>query len=89
MFGSRARHSHHAESDADVAVLLAGAPGEFVRTRLELDHLAYEVFSRREITIRLDRESSEYVKGISERVGSHTKALSTSICASVPLVAKA
>ena len=43
LFGSRARHSHHAESDADVAVLLAGAPGEYVRTKLELDDLAYEV----------------------------------------------
>lgn len=43
LFGSPPRNSHHAESDADVAVLLAGAPGEFVRTKLELDDLAYEV----------------------------------------------
>lgn len=43
LFGSRARHSHHPESDADVAVLLAGTPGEFVRTKLEFDDLAYEV----------------------------------------------
>jgi predicted nucleotidyltransferase len=70
LFGSRARHSHHAESDADVAVLLAGAPGEYVRTKLELDDLSPTKFcSRREITIRLDRESNEYFKRISEQVG--------------------
>ncbi len=43
LFGSRARRSHHPESDADVAVLLNGIPGKFVRTKLELDDLAYEV----------------------------------------------
>lgn len=43
LFGSRARNTHHAESDADVAVILAGTPGEFVRTKLELDDLAYDV----------------------------------------------
>jgi len=43
LFGSRARRSHNPESDADVAVLLAGTPGEFVQTKLEFDDLAYEV----------------------------------------------
>jgi predicted nucleotidyltransferase len=43
LFGSRARHSHHPESDADVAVLLSGAPGKFVQTKLEFDDLAYEI----------------------------------------------
>jgi len=43
LFGSRARHSHHPESDADVAVLLSGAPGKFVQTKLELADLAYEI----------------------------------------------
>ena len=43
LFGSRARRSHNAESDADVAILLAGTPGEFVPTKLEFDDLAYEV----------------------------------------------
>ena len=32
LFGSRARHTQHAESDADVAVLLRGEPGKFVET---------------------------------------------------------
>lgn len=43
LFGSRARRSHRPDSDADVAVLLKGATGEFVQTKLELDDLAYEV----------------------------------------------
>ena len=43
LFGSRARRSHHPESDADVAVLLSGTPGKFVQTKLELDDLAYEI----------------------------------------------
>ena len=43
LFGSRARRSNRSESDADVAVLLVGPPGEFVRTKLEFDDLAYEV----------------------------------------------
>ena len=43
LFGSRARRSHHPESDADVAVLLSGNPGKFVQTKLELDDLAYEI----------------------------------------------
>ena len=43
LFGSRARHSHNPESDADVAVLLSGAPGKFVQTKLEFDDLAYEI----------------------------------------------
>ncbi|MFM7632769.1 MAG: nucleotidyltransferase domain-containing protein [Burkholderiaceae bacterium] len=43
LFGSRARHSHHPESDADVAILLSGTPGKFVQTKLELDDLAYEI----------------------------------------------
>lgn len=43
LFGSRARHSHRPDSDADVAVLLKGTPGQFVHTKFELDDLAYEV----------------------------------------------
>ena len=43
LFGSRARRSHQPDSDADVAVLLAGSPGKFVQTKLELDDLAYEI----------------------------------------------
>jgi predicted nucleotidyltransferase len=43
LFGSRARQAHHAESDADVAVLLRGKSGRFLATKLAMDDLAYEV----------------------------------------------
>ena len=43
LFGSRARKSHHPESDADVAVLLHGYPGKFVATKLEMADIAYDV----------------------------------------------
>lgn len=43
LFGSRARKSHHPESDADVAVLLYGRPGKFVATKLAMADLAYDV----------------------------------------------
>lgn len=43
LFGSRARKTHHPESDADVAVLLHGEPGQFVATKLAMDDLAYDV----------------------------------------------
>ena len=40
----RARKSHLADSDADVAVLLHGRPGKFVATKLAMGDLAYEVY---------------------------------------------
>lgn len=43
LFGSRARGDYHGESDADVAVVLAGQPGDFVDTKLEMADLAFEV----------------------------------------------
>lgn len=43
LFGSRARKSHHPDSDADVAVLLHGQPGKFVTTKLEMADIAYDV----------------------------------------------
>lgn len=43
LFGSRARKSHRADSDADVAVLLHGQPGKFVATKLAMADLAYDV----------------------------------------------
>ena len=43
LFGSRARRGHRPDSDADVAVLLRGRPGEFVPTKLALADLAYDV----------------------------------------------
>lgn len=43
VFGSRARHTHHPDSDADVAVVLRGAPGKFVSTKLDMADSAYDV----------------------------------------------
>ena len=43
LFGSRARRSHQPDSDADVAVLLSGTPGNFVSTKLAMDDIAYMV----------------------------------------------
>lgn len=43
LFGSSARLDHRPDSDMDVAVLLNGAPGEFVATKLAMDDLAYDV----------------------------------------------
>ena len=43
LFGSRARGDYHDESDADVAVILAEQPGDFVDTKLEMAGLAFDV----------------------------------------------
>jgi antitoxin ChpS len=43
LFGSRARQTHRPDSDADVAVILRGTPGNFLATKLELADLAYDV----------------------------------------------
>lgn len=43
LFGSRARQIYRADSDADVAVLLRGAPGRFIGTKLDMDDIAYDV----------------------------------------------
>lgn len=52
LFGSRARHSHQPDSDADVAVLLNGPSGDFVPTKLAMDDLAYEVLLETGIRIQ-------------------------------------
>ena len=43
LFGSRARRSHHPDSDTDIAVLLRGHRGQFLETKLALADIAYEV----------------------------------------------
>jgi len=43
LFGSRARHSHRADSDADRAVLLRGPTGHFLDTKLDLADIAFDV----------------------------------------------
>ena len=43
LFGSRARGTAHDESDADVAVVLAGKPGNFIDTKMAMNDIAYDV----------------------------------------------
>ena len=43
LFGSQARGNARAGSDTDIAVLLDGAVGDFVATKLALDDVAYDV----------------------------------------------
>jgi|GEM_PF-492873 len=43
LFGSRARGDYHVESDADVAVILQGEPGDFVETKLAMAGHAFHV----------------------------------------------
>jgi antitoxin ChpS len=43
LFGSRARGTYRSDSDADVAVLLDGSPGDFMETKLEMVDLACDV----------------------------------------------
>lgn len=52
LYGSRARKSHRADSDADVAVLLHGRPGKFVATKLAMADLAYDVLLETGIRIQ-------------------------------------
>lgn len=42
LFGSRARGDYHAESDADVAVILKGPVGDFLETKLALADIAFD-----------------------------------------------
>jgi len=42
-YGSRARGTHRADSDADVAVLLRGEKQPFIATKLEMADAAFEV----------------------------------------------
>jgi antitoxin ChpS len=43
LFGSRARGDAHDESDADVALILSGQIQPFVKTKMALSELAYDV----------------------------------------------
>ncbi len=43
LFGSRARRTHHPDSDADVAVLLRGEHMRFLPTKLAMADIAYDV----------------------------------------------
>jgi predicted nucleotidyltransferase len=43
LFGSRARGEYTPDSDADIAVLLAGPHGEFMTTKMALSDMAFDV----------------------------------------------
>lgn len=43
LFGSRARHNHRPDSDADLAILLRGPRGHFLDTKLDLADIAFDV----------------------------------------------
>lgn len=52
LFGSRARGDFHADSDADVALLLRGAVQPFLATKLALADIAYDVLLETGIRIQ-------------------------------------
>lgn len=43
LFGSRARGTAHDESDADVAIILKGEPGHFIKTKMAMNDIAYDI----------------------------------------------
>ena len=43
LFGRRARGTAHDESDADVAVILKGAVGHFIQTKMAMNDIAYDI----------------------------------------------
>ncbi len=43
LFGSRARGTAHDESDADVAIILKGKPGHFIKTKMAMNDIAYDI----------------------------------------------
>ena len=51
VYGSRARGTHHPDSDADVAVLLSGVHQRFLPTTLAMADVAYDVLLETGIAI--------------------------------------
>lgn len=51
LFGSRARQTHRPDSDADVAILLRGAHQRFLRTKLAMADVAFDVLLETGINI--------------------------------------
>ena len=43
LFGGRARGTGHDESDADVAIILKGKPGHFIKTKMAMNDIAYDI----------------------------------------------
>ena len=52
LFGSRARGQFRSDSDADIAILLKGKIGQFLRTKLEMADIAYDVLLETGIRIQ-------------------------------------
>lgn len=52
LFGSRTRDDYQPDSDADVAVIIRGEPGDFVETKLSLTGLAYDVLLQTGVRIQ-------------------------------------
>ncbi len=52
LFGSRARGDFRPDSDADLAILLRGQPGDFLDTKLDLADIAYDVLLETGIRIQ-------------------------------------
>lgn len=52
LYGSRARGEEHAESDADVAILLNGQKGDFLDSKLEMDDIAYDALLKTGVRIQ-------------------------------------
>lgn len=51
LFGSRARRTHRPDSDADVAVILRGEHQRFLRTKLAMSDVAFDVLLETGINI--------------------------------------
>ena len=43
LFGSRARGTEQDESDADVAIIFKGAVGPFIKTKMAMNDIAYDI----------------------------------------------
>ena len=43
LFGNCARGTEHNESDADVAIILKGAAGPFIKTKMAMNDIAYDI----------------------------------------------
>lgn len=52
LFGSRARGDYQPDSDADVAVMLRGEPGDFVETKLAMTRIAFDVLLQTGVRIQ-------------------------------------
>ena len=52
LFGSRARGTHHSDSDVDIAVLLRGPRGKLMDTSIEMADIAFEVLLETNVYIQ-------------------------------------